>query len=132
MNSLSDEPGPVPSSAPDVLPQEITPGPPPMPPSSAKDSTGPDQVLLALREQLQELRQRFEATDAQIAGYLRDQSGPHRGAEANGEALAHVQHSVDRLLSKFEDLASKSESAPASGQTPAKGHQDILDALQKL
>lgn len=132
MNSLSDKPGPAPSSSPDVLPQEVAPGPPPMPPSSGDDSAARDQVLLALREQLQELRQRFEATDAQIAGYLRDHAGTNRGAEANGVALAHVQHSLERLLSKFENLGARNDLAATSSSDVAKGHQEVLDALQKM
>ena len=128
MNSPSDEPGQAQSSPQDVLPQEVTPGPPPMPPSATKDSAGPDAVLLALREQLKELRERFDTTDAQIAGYLRDAARPNRGAESNGETLAHVQHSLDRLLSKFDELATTTPPA-----TPAsKANQEVLDALQKL
>ncbi len=128
MNSPTDESGQAQSSPPDVHPQEVTPGPPPMPPSAAKDSASPDAVLLALREQLRELKERFDTTDAQIAGYLRDSARPNRGADSNGETLTHVQNSLDRLLSKFEDLAtSTSSAAPVS-----KGHQEVLDALQKL
>lgn len=120
MNSLSDEPGQVQSNPPEV-------------PLSAKEPGAPDAVLNALREQLQELKQRFDATDAQIAGYLRERSGPNRGAETNGEALAHVQKSLNQLLARFEEFGARKEpvSPDASASAPKDNHE-ILESLQKL
>lgn len=123
MNSLSDEPGPVQSSAPQDAPRTS----PPMPVAFPHDDPGSASTLLALREQLQELRQRFDATDAQIAGYLRDRAGSNRGTETNGEVLAHVQSCLDRLMSQFENLA--------AGNVPAtapKDNHEVLETLQKL
>ena len=98
--------------------------------------------LVHLQEQLRELRQRFDATDAQIADYLREKTGTNHGAEANGEAMAHVQEGIDRLLSQFDEMKSLLLDAQADDLSSGRGQavglgsntriQDVLDALQKL
>lgn len=101
--------------------------------NSAGESPAPNAVLETLRQQLHELRERFDATDAQIANYLREKTGGV--SEANGEAMVQVQQRLDRLLSKFE-ATDVPPSADSEGDTAkpqeSVSNQPILDALKKL
>ncbi len=110
--------------------------------SSAPQTQPPasDGVLIHLQEQLRELRQRFDATDAQIADYLRDKTGTKTGA-VNGEALTHLQQGVDRLLSQFDEMksqlaASRDDASPKGPESEAgresPGSQEVLQTLKQL
>ena len=97
-----------------------------------------DGVLMHLQEQLRELRQRFDATDAQIAGYLRDKTGAKTQA-VNGEAMAHLQQGVDRLLSQFDEMKSRlpvDENPPqnpnSEAGTQSPGNHEVLQTLKQL
>ena len=105
------------------------PPPEPQPPTQS-ESPDADRVLLNLREQLQELRQRFDATDAQIAGYLRETASAKVGP-ANGEAIAHIQQSLDRLLTRFEE-SNRTESPASEAAQATSGDSAVLDAIGKL
>lgn len=94
----------------------------------------PGSLLMTLRDQLQELRTRFDATDAQIATYLRDNATPPADSLANGAALSRFQDTLDRLLIKVEQLALSPANAPADSPASAAPatNQDVLEALKKL
>ncbi len=96
-----------------------------------------DGMLVHLQEQLREMRQRFDATEWQIAGYLREKTGPKHASEANGEAMAHVQEGIDRLLSRFDEmkagLSLKNDQAAQTQQPEhSLGSQEVLETLKKL
>lgn len=102
-------------------------------PVSENEPAAREAVLTDLRQQLQELRQRFDATDAQIAGYLRE-AASSKGGSANGEAMAHIQESLDRLLSKIGESRTAEPNAEwnaGSGQATG-GEKAVLDAIGKL
>jgi len=101
---------------------------------SAGESPAPNAVLETLRQQLQELRERFDATDAQIAGYLQ-KNAETNNPDANGEVMAQVQQRLDRLLAKFEatDAPPSADSVGNSAKPQETvGNQPVLDALKKL
>lgn len=102
------------------------------PANSENPALASNSLLMTLREQLQELRTRFDATDTQIATYLRD-NAPPTNASTNGEAMAQVQNCLDRLLAKVDQLTPAPsvpfEDAPTS---PSQSNHEVLEALQKL
>ncbi len=141
MNSHQDERNPAQSSSqsdvaqkdwPDEERRELADSEP-----IEKNQPNPAEGLLGLREQLQDMRQRFDVTDAQIAGYLREHADGHREPAGNGAALVQVQQSLDLLLSKFEEAAPRfpapMHADPTPGSEPAtSGGHEVLDAIKKL
>ncbi len=80
--------------------------------ASDKPATGGESLLTHLRDQLQELRQRFDATDAQIAGYLREQSttsqdGTGPGNQGVLEALKKMAEDQKVLAGKIVNTLTK-------------------------
>lgn len=118
----------------DPVQDEVTESAPTPPDSPKSQPAETGSLLMTLREQLQELRTRFDATDAQIANYLRDSATLPSASTGNGEAMAHVQESLDRLLTKVDELApSPADSPEGSPATPSiGGNQEVLDTLKKL